>query len=124
MAEKTTAKPAVVGREKLDTLDPVFRTKAHRVVEKLRQKGWHLRLVWARRTQQENDELVTKGVASKHSKHLTGKALDLIDRHTGYTNDRNHKYYKDLEAAAKEVNVTWGGGFKNRWDPCHIEAMD
>ena len=124
MAKRTSVQENVVGLEKLDGLDPLFRVQARQVIEEMQQKGWKLRIVWGKHTKDENDALVEQGVASKKSKHLEGKALDLIDRHTGYTNDRNHKYYKDLQAVARKVRVTWGGDFTSRWDPCHVEAAD
>ncbi len=120
MTKKT--KHAVLGIEKLNGLDTSFRIKARKVVEKMQAKGWRLRILWGRRTKKENDALVKKGRAKKTSKHLDGKALDLIDRNVAYTNDKNHEYYKDLEQISKEVGITWGGWWKSPWDPCHIEA--
>jgi hypothetical protein len=93
-------------------------------VEKMQEKGWRMRVVWATRTKEENDALVERGTASKTSKHLDGKGVDLINRDDPYPDDKNHPYYKDMEATAKEVGVTWGGDFKSRWDPTHFEAKD
>ncbi|MEQ9437490.1 MAG: M15 family metallopeptidase [Cyclobacteriaceae bacterium] len=113
---------SILGAPKLEGLDPDFKVKAQQVIKKMKAKGWNLRVVWAKRTKEENDDLVKKGFASKNSKHLDGKALDLIDRKVGYSADRNHEYYKHLEEVTKEVGVKWGGSFRERWDPCHIEA--
>lgn len=87
----------------------------------MESKGWSIRIVWGVRTKAENDALVEKKLASPSSKHLKGRAVDLVDRQTGYSNDRNHKFYKDLSAIAKRLNLRWGGDFSSRWDPCHIE---
>lgn len=123
MSENITKHP-VRGIEKLQGLDPIFKMKAKRVIEKMQRKGWKLRVVWGKRTQKENDKLVKRGTASKTSKHLQGKAVDLINRVDPYSMRKDHPYYKDLEKACKEVGVTWGGKFKSRWDPTHFEAKN
>ena len=110
-----------VGMEKLQGLNFAFSEKIRKVVADMEFKGWNIRVVWGKRTPQENMALVRKGYASRNSKHLTGLAVDLIDRNTGYSNDRNHKYYKDLENIAKKHGLIWGGDFSGRWDPCHVE---
>lgn len=88
----------------------------------MENRGWNIRIVWGQRTKEENEVLVKKGVASRTSKHLSGEAVDLIDRKVGYSNNRNHKYYKDLSELAKKEGLAWGGNFTQRWDPCHIET--
>ncbi len=30
-------------------------------------------------------------------------------------------YIEDLSELAKQEDLIWGGDFKQRWDPCHIE---
>lgn len=107
--------------DKLKGLDMLFADKVRKTVSELEFLGWNIRIVWGKRTLDENMALVKKGYASRNSKHLTGHAVDLIDRKTGYSNDRNHKYYKDLERLAKQNGLNWGGNFSARWDPCHIE---
>lgn len=113
--------PAVQGTEKLSTLNADFRIKAGMAVDKMRALGWHLRIVWGRRTKSENDALVAKGIASKTSKHLDGLAVDMIDTRVGYSNDRKHQYYLDLKSICDEIGLTWGGSFSTRWDPTHFE---
>jgi len=74
-------------------------------------------------SQEENDALGK--YASKNSKHLTGEAIDLIDMRLGYllgNENKNHKFFKDLEELANKYELKWGGNFKSRWDPHHIEA--
>ncbi len=107
--------------EKLIGLDPIFKRKVKNVVLEMENRGWNIRIVWGKRTQKENDDLVKKGVASRASKHLSGEAADLIDRKVGYTMNRNHQYYKDLSELSKKDGLIWGGNFTQRWDPCHIE---
>jgi hypothetical protein len=107
---------------KLNTLDPAFKPKAERVVDGMRRKGYRMRVVWGRRTQAENNALVAKGRASPNSKHLTGEAVDLINRDIGYSNNANEPYYKDLEAAVKAEGLAWGGDWSAPWDPNHFEV--
>jgi RHS repeat-associated protein len=112
---------SVKDREKLDTLDKDFKTKADQVVDKMIEKGWDMRVVWGKRTKAENDELVKQGLASQTSKHLDGKAVDLINRKNPYPDDHDDPYYNDLSETCSEVGVTWGGNFNSRWDPTHFE---
>ena len=86
---------------KLNSLQPNFAKKVRQVVCNMEKRGWRIRIVWGKRTKQENDALVRKGLASRHSKHLTGKACDLAERSLGNAmTNRNHKFYKDLEELA------------------------
>ena len=112
----------VLGVEKLDGLDAEFRKKAKKVVDAMQAKGWKLKILWGKRTKEENDKLVEAGTASKTSKHLSGKAVDLINRLDPYPADKNHQYYKDMKEAVKAAELTWGGDFKSRWDPTHFEV--
>ncbi|RMG58732.1 MAG: M15 family peptidase [Gammaproteobacteria bacterium] len=111
-----------IGIEKLYGLQPDFRTKVEKIIHEMEMRGWSIRIVWGARTYEENQRLVNKGVASPHSKHLLGKAVDLIDRKTGYTENRDHRFYKDLSELARKYGLIWGGNFRSRWDPCHLEA--
>ena len=110
-----------LGMEKLDNLDPLFRDKVKDVVHDMELKGWHLRIIWGVRTSEENMLLVQQGVASPSSKHLSGRAVDVIDRMVGYSLDKMHPYYRDLESISKHHGLLWGGDFSSRCDPCHIE---
>lgn len=109
------------GMEKLQGLDPAFEAKARYVIIEMEKLGWQIRIVYGVRDYQENFRLYQKGFASLNSKHLDGKALDLIDRRVGYDNNPSHKYYQDLRKIAKSIGLVWGGEFMSRWDPCHIE---
>jgi len=110
-----------ISLEKLDGLVPGFRAKARQVLNELNKKGHNLRVVWGKRTQEENDALVAKGNASINSKHLTGNALDFISRIVLYDNLHYPIYTAETAVAAKRAGVIWGGNFTSRWDPNHIE---
>ncbi len=107
---------------KLSTLDPIFRQKAENVLIKLVQDGYPIRIVWGLRTLEQNNALVQKGVASKTSLHLQGKAMDVIHRIEAYEyTDENKAYWNALGKYAKEEGLVWGGDFESRYDPTHIE---
>ncbi|MEK6749283.1 MAG: M15 family metallopeptidase [Pseudomonadota bacterium] len=110
-----------LGMEKLENLELLFREKVKRVIDNMERQNWSIRVIWGKRTEEENLLLVQQGVASRESKHLDGRAVDLIDRKIGYVHDRTHPFYRDLEKFAKEQGLKWGGDFSGRWDPCHIE---
>lgn len=107
---------------KLNSLNPAFRIKIKRIVFELENRGWSIRIIWGKRTKQENDKLVQKGFASRRSKHLTGNAVDLIDRFVGYSNNKNHPFYKDMKELAEKEDLQWRDNFIETWDPCHIES--
>ncbi len=107
---------------KFQKLEPSFRRKAQLVVSEMERRGWLIRLVWGLRTQEENDKLYQLKLASKNSQHLSGKALDLVDVRVGYTTNRNHPFYMDLKEISEKEGLVWGGSFRSKWDPCHIEA--
>lgn len=92
------------------------------------EEGYDVRVVWGRRTPEENEALVEKGLASPTSKHLTGNAVDLVNRANPYPNDPGNAYYIDLRDAVDKEGLVWGGRCwgdctKNRWDPTHFEAQ-
>lgn len=109
---------------KLNDLDPEFKSKVLKIIKELEADGYSLRVVWGRRTQEENDKLVKKGMASKTSKHLHGKGVDLINRKIGYSTKKDEPYYKKLEELAAKYGLIWGGNFSSRWDPNHLEASN
>ena len=107
--------------EKLESLSDEFRPKAIAVLRDLVGQGYKLRIVWGRRSQEENKDLVYKKVASKNSAHLIGNALDFVNRRIGYKNMNDPLYTQAVGQAAKDAGVVWGGHFRSMWDPNHIE---
>jgi len=107
---------------KLSDLDSQFKSKVIKIIRVLESEGYSLRVIWGKRTKEENDKLIKMGHASENSKHLDGKAVDLINRKIGYSENRNEPYYKRLEELAIEYNLIWGGNFRHRWDPNHLES--
>jgi hypothetical protein len=106
---------------KLEDLEPFFKSKVRKLIIELESDGYSIRVVWGKRTKEENDRLHKKGHASRNSKHLEGLAVDLINRRIGYSENPQEPYYLKLEELAEKYNLRWGGHFKHRWDPNHIE---
>ncbi len=105
--------------EKLQTLDPTFRPLAEAVIRDMTAAGWHIRVVWGRRTQAENNSLLP--FSSSSSQHLQGRALDIIDERVLYHVMPGDQYATDLARIAKKHGLVWGGSFSNKWDPTHVE---
>jgi len=114
-------KGTVSDKGKLDTIDSKFKSKVDKVFKELTDKGYNLRVVWGKRTLEQNNKLVAKGHAVKNSLHLKGLAVDFVERSIGYDNANHPQYVWDVLQAAENAGVTWGGYF-NKWDPNHIEA--
>jgi len=93
---------------KLIGLEPRFKKKVKHIVTEMENHGWRIRIVWVSEQRLKTIYLVNKGVASCSSKHLSGKAVDLIDRKVGYSIKKNHQYYKDLLQLAKKRRAYLG----------------
>lgn len=113
----------VKGAEKLMTLSPAFEPKARAVVAWLFGRGWNLNIKWCLRSIEENMALYHQGYAALNSKHLTGDAMDIIDRRVAYGGLSDHPYYRDVQSAAHRYGLRWGGDFSGRWDPTHVEML-
>ncbi|MDQ6999969.1 MAG: M15 family metallopeptidase [Mariprofundus sp.] len=116
------SKGTVKDVQKLDGLKPEFKAKVDQVFDELTDKGYNLRVIWGRRTLNENNALVAKGMASRRSLHLKGLAVDFVERSIGYNNADHPEYNAAVQQAAEHAGVRWGGSFKSRWDPNHIQA--
>ncbi|MGH7926441.1 MAG: hypothetical protein ACREQV_01420 [Candidatus Binatia bacterium] len=128
----------MAGLDKLEGLDPDFRVKAERVLYDLASSGRKLRIIFGLRDKATNDDLVDQGLATRDSKHLDGKALDVIDRSIGYANafgstEQSHTTWNNaIRDAAAAYGLAWGGDFyrynthtrkwEGRWDPNHVQA--
>ena len=120
-SKKSDWRDQVKDVDKLDTLSKDFRPKAEEVLKELVERDYELRIIWGKRTKEENEKLVDTGNAIENSKHLTGNALDFVNRDIGYRNELAPEYTGAVEQAAKNAGVIWGGNFEDRYDPNHIE---
>lgn len=109
----------------IESLEPGFRQKVSRVLDKMRAKGWQPRVSEGRRTIKEQREKLRRGVTkTMNSKHLCGIAADITDRRYGWGGraaNTNFKFWTDLGAAARGEGLGWGGDWKSFKDVAHVE---
>ncbi len=114
-----------VDRSNLSGLQPDFRAKVERVLRRLQAKGWQPRVAEGRRTRAQQAEKVRRGYSrTMNSRHLTGRAADIVDRRWGWEGpaaDTNHRFWRDLGAAAKAEGLTWGGDWRSFKDVAHVQ---
>lgn len=108
-------KPGKRSRENLHTVDPILKEIVMRAYE---LTDMDFTVTSGKRTREEQRRLVQKGASkTMRSKHLTGKAVDLVP----YINGKNNyeewsNYYliaKAMCSAANELQVPirWGGNW-------------
>lgn len=125
MSDTNSNAGSIMSADKLTSLEAGFRQKVTKVLNKLKAKGYAMRIVWGKRSQEENNELVLQGLASPNSKHLEGKAIDVVLRKHGYTvNTENQQFWNDLKIEAESEGLTWGGNWNSPKDPGHVEAKN
>lgn len=81
------------------------------------------------RTLDRQEELYKKGLSKTiKSKHLIGRAIDVVAYVDGKVNWEEQYYYTiatAMKSAATElnVNIKWGGDFKSFFDGPHFELI-
>jgi len=118
--------------ELLDELHPVFRYKVELILTGLRKQGWHPKIVWARRTEEQQRDAIRRGAShtmlSWHVEHtigllpagarlqvVRGNAVDIIDKRyawDGKAKSKDFQFWKDLGSLAHQNGCQWGGDWK------------
>jgi RHS repeat-associated protein len=116
---------------KLLELSAEMREKATRVLLRTTARGYQPRIVEALRTSKQQCEKVKAGLSSTmKSKHLTGDAIDVVDRRWGYDDSKpsTQQFFREYGEIGQEQDLEWGGDWKpiNRqkgygWDPGHLQ---
>ena len=116
----------------LDELHPVFRHKVELILTDLRKLGWQPKIVFARRTEEQQRDAIRRGAShtmlSWHVEHtigmlpagarlqvVRGNAVDIVDKRYGWggkASSKNFRFWKDLGAAAHAQDCQWGGDWK------------
>lgn len=97
---------------------------AHIIID-LQNKGWDPKVVELCRTEAQQREKVEKGYSqTMHSKHLRGRAVDIVDRRYLWNIKPNHEFWKDLGRACKDRGLIWGGDWKGFLDVAHCEMPE
>lgn len=107
----------------LATLEPRTQLAAYWLIYSLRLAGAPAIVTSALRTIEEQKRLVAEGFSrTLRSKHLDGRAFD-IDLH-GWNRSDIPRAFWDIVGPWAEANLglTWGGRWKNPYDPGHFES--
>lgn len=121
----------------LEALVPYVRDRAQKMLQALQRRGFRPLVVETKRTRERQAylyglgrtkmECVRAGISPRwaqpdrklvtqtmKSKHLTGKALDVIDKRYGW---RNMRFFDALDEEAQRVGLVVPYG----WDRAHVE---
>ena len=126
---------------KLAELLPFFRDRVDRILTELEALEWQPKIVYVKRTRQEQAEKVKQGysktmnswhVEGTHAvlryagqtERVYGNAVDIVDKRYGWGGKAaatNFAFWKDLGRIAKAHGCSWGGDWKRFKDVAHIE---
>ena len=113
----------------LTGVDPRLMEIAKEIIDSLRKQGFEAYIHNGMRTQAQADANAKKGIGIKNSKHVLGKAVDIIDKRYAW----NDKYMKEImlfraaygKLTDKYPEITWGGNWNKSYgvlgDWAHIE---
>lgn len=117
--------PQYASQWNLQGLNPRMQAAIPLIMQDLQAKGWQPSISSGLRTREEQAEKVRQGYSkTMNSKHLFGKAVDIIDRRYGWdgpASDTNYQFWRDLGEAAKRRGLQWGGDWKNFKDVAHVQ---
>jgi len=113
----------------LISLVPYFRDRVLRVLVDMVARGHEPYCLWGKRSLGQQVKLVAKGVSSlRHSKHLAGKAADIVDyedlSHGGSGWNTSECFWADLIMVAQRHDLYSGFAWKKYGrfgDSCHVE---
>jgi peptidoglycan L-alanyl-D-glutamate endopeptidase CwlK len=96
------------------------------IMSDLQSEGWQPTIASGIRTPAEQAEKVRQGYSqTMNSKHLLGKAVDIVDKRYGWDGpaaNKNYQFWKDLGDAARSRGLQWGGDWKSFKDVAHIQT--
>lgn len=118
-------------QKKLTSLNPIFRQKVQTLIQRLKSQGFQPKVFFGWRSVVVQQELVRKGKSRvKFSFHNAQKpdgtpnayAVDIIDKRYAWSKEAKEKgYWAAQGEGAKNLGLTWGGDWKNPWDPAHVQ---
>ena len=134
---------------KLAGLAPEMKARAIAVLTQMQALAYDVHIAEGVRTLEEQKKKVEEGYSKTlHSRHLTGHAVDVVDRRWGW-NPPSRKFWFHLGAACIKAGLAWGGFFgltarpratlrralvacdfdkaasmKLGWDPAHCEVAE
>lgn len=116
----------------LDDLHASFRPLAFELIARAAEAGIPVLIVDTLRTPHEQAENIAKGVSwTKHSKHLTGRAIDVCPYESFLLSgpdklrwDASDPVWDKLGGIGERVGLTWGGRWKKTPDYGHFEMKE
>jgi len=107
------------------TPNPTLMKDISNIIIDLQNKGWHPKVVEICRTREQQAEKVRKGYSqTMHSKHLLGRAVDIVDSRYWWDIPDWHKFWKDYGDSCKKYGLIWGGDWKGFPDVAHCEMPE
>ena len=117
--------------KKLASLDPAFRPKVERVLEKLRAAGFQPQVIFGRRSVAVRRQLKASGHskidfsfhnAQKRDGTPNSYAVDIVDKRWGWTPDAERNgFWAALERLGKAEGCVWGGDWTSFPDVAHLQ---
>lgn len=109
----------------LKTVQPVLQDKAQAIIDELKAQGFDPIIASGDRTLDQQKINLKKGNSQTlNSRHLTGQALDIVDRRYGWDKGNKadrEKFWNALGEAATKQGLEWGGNWKSFRDTAHIQ---
>ena len=113
----------------IEGVDGELLTAVFDIIKNLRNQGYHAIIHNGMRTKAQAEANAKAGVGIKKSKHILGKAVDIIDSRYGWDEDYIEQIRDFRVALGKEVykypNLIWGGNWHKSYgalgDWAHVE---
>lgn len=119
-------------QKKLQSLNPVFRTKVQSVLDTLTHRGFQPKIFFGWRSVSVQQELFNKGRSKvRFSFHNAQKpdgtpnayAADIIDKRWAWNKEaENNGFWSALGEEAKKQGLVWGGDWTSFKDVAHIQG--
>jgi peptidoglycan L-alanyl-D-glutamate endopeptidase CwlK len=105
--------------------NPTLLAGIENIKQELELKGWRPMEVEICRSVAQQKEKIRLGYSqTMHSKHLKGRAVDMVDERYYWRIPLTHKFWKDYGEACRNQGFIWGGDWKYFKDVAHCEMPD
>lgn len=110
--------------KKIHLLQPEIQPIIRALLRQLWNLGWQPVIAEGLRTKAEQREKVRQGFSkTMNSRHLSGLAVDIIDRRWGWAGpcaDKDHQFWIDLANVAEDLGLFSGRNWRMK-DVAHVE---
>lgn len=117
----------------IEKLNPNLQPIVKEFERRCNQKGLNLKITETLRTNEEQDHLYAMGRSipgkivtnakgsTRSSYHQWGLAFDFCKNKRGFEYSYTKEELRSIGKIGKELGLTWGGDFKNIYDPWHFQ---